>query len=118
MLNYLCDTFPYSLAADHEQAADVWAGSDIERQAMVCVIFPVYLLFVASVALTVQGCPCYGRALKENEKIFSCVAEKKKKKPDPNQHHSGLSGFLSLKTISQLSVVNLEGWEKGKEAPT
>lgn len=76
-LNYLCDTFPYSLAADREQAADVWAGSDIERQAMVCVIFPVYLLFVASVALTVRGCPCYGRALKENE-IFSCAAEKKK----------------------------------------
>lgn len=56
-LNYLCGTFPCLLAADHVQAGDVWAGSDIERPAMVCVIFPVDLLFVASGALTVQGCP-------------------------------------------------------------
>lgn len=40
------------------------------------------------------------------------------KKPDPNEHHSGPSDFLSLETISQVPPVNLEGWKKGKEVPT
>ena len=36
------------------------------------------LLFVASGALTVRGCPCYRRALPENEATFSCATEKQR----------------------------------------